>query len=1394
MSDAPTPPLISEKARQADPAMRGYYYQVLQSALAWVQLEPHQTLYLETAEDFDVVAKGRAITTQVKDTKGSGSITLRSTSVVEAISNYWGHVIRNPDKDIVFRYLTTSSVGKEKNAPFGDNVKGIELWQRASEDDAQKIKDFLVEDNKVSAELRSFLECADAAQVLQKLINPVRFYPESPALPEIQQELRHHLILYGNQERVRAVDAIRVLGELIDHLYVFASKPEKRALRITDFYLFFSQATSVNISYQRHEMLLALEQMQTNDFRNAAVASSQSFQIDECAGPHDTELKEIKSLIDGFNTGEALRRLTALKASAFAATAAKVRHRILIYTGICHLRHGQLDEGHNLFVEALQYDPNHPLALSNAAFGAAGLGRSAEAEEYLRRATAADETEPYIYAVRINIAPKETPLDELAAWVPIALKHAEKINFALGYAALNRDMLEQAVHYFELTLAVNKNDIETQGTLGSTLLKQLYEHKERLIAEELDPHSSQVLERIVHLLQGAWDAIARADHAAERLSWLLNLMQAYRQQKKYDKAQTCIDLALSLRPNENEVHKFKAILCFDQKDLTGAIVHTLKLDEKLSPEKPLLLAQCYRENQQLDLAVSALQEALGEERNEDIRISAYTFLMDVLIAQGDFSAAKSCIAQGMSDYPDNNLLKINAARLAYALDKTEVAQANIDPLLVSVMANGNILERVELAELCFNLKYYEKAAQIYESFVDRRANSQFLRQLIGSYYESEKIDKALEIIEGTHRYFEPTTFYAEIEGKIYEDLPDLSKAEAIYEAFLARHADDFRIGLRHANLMYRMGKMEKIDAFLARHDSFSQNILECILAVANLHLVRGNFKQALNITFEARQRYYDNPKAHLNYLHLILMREDDGGKVLDADAVKMGTAVQLNDGAQSKWIHIVPDGEQDLSARRYGASHPMARQMLGQKTGFTFQLDGTLPPTKMTIEEVKSKYLYALHESMELYSELFPGDKNLIRVDMGPMVPGEIPAGLEAVLNDLDQNKAYVESNLQDYYNQQVSVYSLAKMLRKDVIEICFGMIEGRGMRVKCCLGNNEEHALVQHYMDRRDTPLLLDISSIITFNEIGLLDALKAHYSNLYVCQATIEQFRRYAHEKDHESRKGGGTIGKAETGYYIQNISLEVAKAFNDKLLAITAWLEENCSIAQPTHKLTAERQKYANFQLVLGAAAADTIITAASHGLTLLSDDLLLRGIAQQAVGVAGAWSQIALLEMVKYKTVPTTISTPQYLAAVAWMLEADYDFTTFNSASLIWILQQQEWKVTPPFLNILAKLVAQTTDIITGLRVAFYFLIDFWKINTALTNKRNVTFAILNTVYGVSKLGPILADMLINLYLNSERFQPIYGLSQAITDWKTGHFLLVKPSPKLPHLKKSKKKKR
>lgn len=139
----------NEKKRQAIDPLRGYAYQIHQTASAWIDLSDNEELYLEIAEDHAKILKTnngvfRTLeATQIKDTSESGSVTLNSNDVINAIKKLFDLRRVNPNKNIKINFLTTSPIGKEKDNPLPNKRKGIEIWISAQDNDIEELRSAL---------------------------------------------------------------------------------------------------------------------------------------------------------------------------------------------------------------------------------------------------------------------------------------------------------------------------------------------------------------------------------------------------------------------------------------------------------------------------------------------------------------------------------------------------------------------------------------------------------------------------------------------------------------------------------------------------------------------------------------------------------------------------------------------------------------------------------------------------------------------------------------------------------------------------------------------------------------------------------------------------------------------------------------------------------------------------------------------------------------------------------------------------------------------------------------------------------------------------------------------------------------------------------------------------
>lgn len=252
-------PLPADPKRQAVDAWRGYYYQLLHTIHAWLELPEGTALYLEGAEDFDVIGPKEATAVQVKDT--SENITLRSRSVTATITHYWQVRKAAPHRKVLFKLLTRSKVTVESGEPFDPNVAGLELWERCARGvgDCGALIRFLRDEERLPEDLRQFIASADSALVIEELIRPITWQTQSQSGGYVEEAIKRKLEFHGDKFGVPPSEAIRVLNRLLKEAFeTVCRKPETdRMLDRTLFLRLFEEETR-NVPARQVQLLSQL--------------------------------------------------------------------------------------------------------------------------------------------------------------------------------------------------------------------------------------------------------------------------------------------------------------------------------------------------------------------------------------------------------------------------------------------------------------------------------------------------------------------------------------------------------------------------------------------------------------------------------------------------------------------------------------------------------------------------------------------------------------------------------------------------------------------------------------------------------------------------------------------------------------------------------------------------------------------------------------------------------------------------------------------------------------------------------------------------------------------------------------------------------------------------------
>ncbi|WP_298242044.1 hypothetical protein [uncultured Bradyrhizobium sp.] len=245
---------MGDTARQAVASLRGYAYQIAVAALAWIDLDASAALYLEVAEDYATVAGDALKAVQVKDTAASGSVTLNTGAVRDAIAAFVDLKSKNPSLDVQLHYLTTSAIGTEQklqDRPGGE--AGLAYWRKAAAGAEIEPLRRALTGSSFAKEVAGFVGGRDDEALRHELIQKIHWDCSQPDLGGVLRELEERLIVIGREKFSLASMVARRLADTI--LYRVLQKsilPEmsQRVLRRADFYEVVDAATQTVVSHQ----------------------------------------------------------------------------------------------------------------------------------------------------------------------------------------------------------------------------------------------------------------------------------------------------------------------------------------------------------------------------------------------------------------------------------------------------------------------------------------------------------------------------------------------------------------------------------------------------------------------------------------------------------------------------------------------------------------------------------------------------------------------------------------------------------------------------------------------------------------------------------------------------------------------------------------------------------------------------------------------------------------------------------------------------------------------------------------------------------------------------------------------------------------------------------------
>lgn len=241
-------PLVANSQRQAHASIAGYIYQIEQSLLRWINLRTDEALFLEGVEDCDVYSSQDQSSQAWQFKARADSISLGRAEIIETLNNFWATNLANPAFACELRYVTTSAIVVEQNEPFGAEISGITVWQRAVTNaaDAEQIRLHLLRRTDLTPQLADFLRDAEVGDLQAKLLGRITWTTTAPTSAELEREIKRQLVHLGEGRSFLAAACDATYPALFKFTCNACTRGGARRLTREDFLREFDEAARVH--------------------------------------------------------------------------------------------------------------------------------------------------------------------------------------------------------------------------------------------------------------------------------------------------------------------------------------------------------------------------------------------------------------------------------------------------------------------------------------------------------------------------------------------------------------------------------------------------------------------------------------------------------------------------------------------------------------------------------------------------------------------------------------------------------------------------------------------------------------------------------------------------------------------------------------------------------------------------------------------------------------------------------------------------------------------------------------------------------------------------------------------------------------------------------------------
>lgn len=1088
--------------------------------------------------------------------------------------------------------------------------------------------------------------------------------------------------------------------------------------------------------------------------------------LDEINQLHNNEIDTYRDILNSGKASTARSLLLDLKERSWAGMSDHIKFRITTNIAACNLALGEERNAVQGFRTAFQYDEDNEIANANLVLSDIIEENIQEAHNKARSLLERFPYSEVVLSYYYLTLPADSGFVNTESLVPNELAQSGVIAHSLYLYHKRVSNQAEASHWIERAYEYAPDLFEIRLAYATHCLENILLDDALSIGFPPSPEQISALNKCQKFFSELFEerinseSVVNLDGITNNLSLIKFILD------EHGDALSLIDRALLRIPNNEALLEMRLSFCVNVENFDEAVRF---MERNLLPTTfriTLLRAYTLQARQEYQKGREVVEEylqltSIGHEK--DILES---LLVDFLNQTSGYESARShaeCLALYKSGIHVNIVLsKICRSHGDESEAKECVARA------LSNLKKASAGEKFLVAEEAYHCGLLYQAKNIFAQLTKMDVDSPALRRLVACLHELDDRLELQGVFDSISEEVANLPFYLKYSSAHYVKTGDYIKAEEKINSYISDHPSDLDAILNKAWLLNRQNKTGEAARLLANVSEISSQPRRDQLRLAFALLYVGRQDDAIKIGYRLRREARDDPDVHLKYIGIIL----SSNKSIATSAfsqVEPGTSVVVNENDKNSEYYICDDNEERLTDSELSIDHPISISLLGHCAGDEVQYQAT-PYTHncLQIVQIKNKYLYLFHETMNNFAHRFHNVKSMFKIDLGTEKNGGFD--FSPIFRSIDQRHSHVMNGLAIYKEHPLPLGALATYLGVNPVDLWFGLQSDGDSPILCAHGTQSERDEAISIVDRGGLKYVVDPLTAIHIIDLGIGDILEELLGKLSITRSALDLIdSAFDDESSLLGDQSSIIIGK-QGDKYVKEVKTQKENAQRTRYLRSVRESIVHLFSIVPAIGKPSESPEINQFLEELDRPFVDTIYAAQDEDFCLLSDDLRLRGVAHIGWSIESIWIQPVLMSALERGL----MDHRRYIEIITQYIRRGFEFISVDSNFFFILAEFSSFKVDDEFRAACSTLGHPDIDVRSGVKVALGGLTKIWSTCRDVASNDAYLYTFLNglTCDGASKNTEAIVQF---LYKNPLGVAPAHRFKTAIKRWVQGHFL-------------------